>query len=192
VSEQESHPRQMLWATRNIWLVKYSKVGNPETEEKLKLLKRFRREEVEKGILKDQGDSSEADAAVEPEDEIMCDWAEIDRAIDETQNRLLLERSDKYHVLDYLTLPQPRTSQKEALKGRLCKGHGIIAKNSDTPDDSLDWDDVEFIDWWGPTMSFQGKMLRAGSADKLKHATESVALKHATESVAFSLGEGQC
>jgi len=91
-------------------------------------------------------------------------WLEIDRVIDQVQNTRMKERSLPYTVLDYLTLPQPRTMQRAALDGRLIPGHDPksceealeLAKRTQP----IDWQDVEFVDWWGNQMSYQGKMLR--------------------------------
>merc|ERR1712222_22203 len=60
-------------------------------------------------------------------EETRSTWLEIDHAIDQTKNRQMFERSEKYTVVDYLTMPQPRTQQPlEALNARLVLGHGSI------------------------------------------------------------------
>ena len=48
----------------------------------------------------------------------------IDKALDSLENKILRVRSEPYTVIDYLAIPQPRTTQKEEVLSRLVPGHG--------------------------------------------------------------------
>lgn len=139
---------RLPWATRKIWVVMTERQATAETEEKLKLLKEFSSSPAMKAVNEAVKTTS---------------MGEIDEAIDELENKRMLERSDLYTVMDYLTLQQPRTDQREELNGRLMPGHGLCqeAELAEGKGVHLKWEEeVEFVDWWGSLMSYQGKMLR--------------------------------
>jgi len=170
-----SFPSQIPWATRPIWIVFKSREATPQTQEKLQKLMEFKRSMDGECPRQVAGDLEDEVSRLHTESlplhvvgEVAGTWLEIDRAIQETKHRHLMERSEKYTVLDYLTIPQPRTRQSpETLKGRLVQGHGSIKdlcrdaalrKAQELP--PIDWSDVELVDWWGEKLSYQGKMLR--------------------------------
>mmetsp|Transcript_31079 Transcript_31079/g.89847 ORF Transcript_31079/g.89847 Transcript_31079/m.89847 type:complete len:509 (-) Transcript_31079:252-1778(-) len=169
---ESSFPKQLPWATRPIWVVFKTKKASAATEEKLALLKRFKASK-DWGILRDQEAESMHNSTRESEDpappihahsEVHGHWLEIDRAIDETENRRIRERAEPFTVLDYLTIPQPRTMQQEGLRGRLIRGHAPRSREAALKEameaEPFPWEDVEMVDWWGNLMSYQGKTLR--------------------------------
>lgn len=168
---ERSFPAELPWATRNVWVVFKSQLASKATEDRLHALKDFKKS-PHWAILQDIIAADQHRSAGAPEHahgEGTGQWLEIDRAIDETENRRMMERSKPYTVLDYLTIPQPRTMQREALVGRLVPGHRVFSDRKEameearmeTKNGNLKWDDVEFVDWWGSRLSYQGKMLRS-------------------------------
>lgn len=194
ICTQACHPPNVLpWATRPVWLVLKSREASEGTDEKLTRLQSFKDSKEgsdicsalhKKGDLHGPDDTPKNDDATpHAQCTIPLDisgfgrigiggdcpnyfWPEIDRAIDETQNLRLRERSVAYTVLDYLNVPQPRTMQRTAL--RVALGHGNLtreaAQRAAEQMAPVDWDDVEFIDWWGNVLSYQAKMLRLTDA----------------------------
>lgn len=174
----ESYPRRLPWATRPVWVVFKSKKAEEETEKKLRLLMNFKASDMGCRVIPAMrsDEASEMPGGQEnferlyPSPREFGEWPEIDRAIDETQSRRMRQKSGAYTVVDYLSIPQPRTVQRLALKGKLLEGHKF---NHKAPPNELleqaqqtviDWDDVELVDWWGDRMSFQGKMLRVSDS----------------------------
>jgi len=195
---RESFPNRIPipWATREIWLVmKEPKEGSSDTEKRLKELERFQNSEQCKGLARTV--SSEL---FEEEDEelqklgphikpftaqaveISGIWPEIDRAIDGLRAQRMRERSKPYTVVDYISIPQPRTTNREALKGRLVPGHGLhdiftpetlrekgfrdmtpaelLQQKALEHQNDVEMKDVERVDWWGDSISHQAKTLR--------------------------------
>ena len=96
-----------------------------------------------------------------------------------------------YTLVDYLSLPQPRTSHPEAALRRLVPGHGhnfnpsklqsaeerrqfikgVMAKIAD-----VDANEVASIDWWCGKISDAGKELRTGPATH-KHSNRRASLE---------------
>jgi len=174
----QSFPPHIPWATRSIWIVFRSRKATPGTEAKLQMLMRFKSSADGSRPVDSAAEEEEEDLEISrrptelielPLVEEPCSmWLEIDRVIDETKNRHMMERAEKYTVVDYLTMPQPRTQQPpSALDGRLVHGHRTIREEGreeslrrarEMP--AINWEDVEFVDWWGDKLSYQGKMLR--------------------------------
>lgn len=161
----------MPWATRPIRIVFKSHQAGKATEEKLRLLKQFKASR-DWDILHEDEAVLSGPHLHHPfsNEEVSGQWREIDRAIDEAENKRVKERSLPFTVLDYLTLQQPRTTQREALAGRLIPGHKLEPRETafeivkQMP--PIDWKDVDFVDWWGDHMSYQGKMLRVNDRSK--------------------------
>mmetsp|Transcript_40573 Transcript_40573/g.87080 ORF Transcript_40573/g.87080 Transcript_40573/m.87080 type:complete len:455 (+) Transcript_40573:164-1528(+) len=166
--KKQSYPSKVCWATRPIWIVLRSKKASDETEKRLAMLQKLKEQNnwnlVEEVAAQEAEHHTEGHKHDEHGHEVAGKWLEIDRVIDQVENTRMKERSLPYTVLDYLTLPQPRTMQRAALDGRLIPGHDPksceealeLAKRTQP----IDWQDVEFVDWWGNQMSYQGKMLR--------------------------------
>merc|ERR1712039_607915 len=91
-------------------------------------------------------------------------FPEIDRAIDAARTAVMLECSRPYTVLDYISIPQPRTTRISELKGRLVEGHALRASSRELLDRAkithVSWDDVDHVDWWGSQLSRRAKELR--------------------------------
>lgn len=163
--DHESYPPRRPWATRPVWVVLRSLKATEETERKLARLERFYNSAEGRDLI--DAVTSEAEGGNPG-----ASWTELDRAIDELQNRQLRERSRCYTVVDYLGIPMPRTQQTSEVLSRLVPGHDLRG----TPDEimakalapemeggPLAPREVEFIDWWGDLVSYRGKMLRTKS-----------------------------
>lgn len=166
LNQEMSYPQNIVWATRPIWIVFKSCKASASTEERLNMLRN----------LKSQNDWGMLHAATESDEDVgqhanesSGRWLEIDRVIDQTENARTKERAIPYTVLDYLSLRHPRMQDIRGLDGHLALGHKALSRSEaqtvakETP--SIDWDDIEFVDWWGPRMSAQGKNLRTRVAD---------------------------
>jgi hypothetical protein len=83
-----------------------------------------------------------------------------------------------YTLVDYLTLPQPRTSHPEAVLKQLIPGHGhrLDPREANNPEErarfiddvmakivEVDQDEVRSIDWWCGKISDDGAGLRIRS-----------------------------
>merc|ERR1712066_508151 len=162
-----------------------SKEATRETEDKLSMLRAFKRSSSQWYMLlqerehndhdeHDQHDehgpdrcamSSPTNRPLRAHSDVPGQWLEIDRTIDEMENKRMRERSAPFTVLDYLTIPQPRTMQTRCLKGRIIPGHGPKPRQKARAEaqalaNDINWRDVEAVDWWGDVLSYQGKMLR--------------------------------
>lgn len=158
-----SFPQVLPWSTRKIWIVFKSRQASEHTAERLRLLRSLR---DSGGCLAPKPGLTHGSSRFDEERFVSLpgNWNEFDRLVDDVENQSLAERADKYTVLDYLGLPQPRASQTVSLSGKLIPGHAVRGREemwetakSTAP---IDWDDVELVDWWGPHLSFKGKMLR--------------------------------
>lgn len=116
--------------------------------------------------------------SLSPRQETLDELARFERWYEESEDPLLaaaVERlnakclrqcSKPYTIVDYLCIPQPRTRHMEDVMSRLVEGHGwakqdreqLLAKRGTA---KIKIDDIEFIDFWGDTLSYRGKMLRA-------------------------------
>ncbi|CAE7471807.1 unnamed protein product [Symbiodinium natans] len=153
---EESYPQRLPWATREAWIVFNTKNAPEEMLERLGALQEAR------DALCDEGVREEA--------------LRIDKALDSLENKILRVRSEPYTVIDYLAIPQPRTTQKEEVLSRLVPGHGHGHKSPEEMHrlvSAPDEDDIEFIDWWGDNLSYQGKMLRLNRVSTI-HSTRSM------------------
>ncbi|CAE7524488.1 unnamed protein product [Symbiodinium sp. CCMP2456] len=153
---EESYPQRLPWATREAWIVFNTKIAPQEMLERLAALQEARE------ALCDEGVREEA--------------LRLDKAMDSLENKILRARAEPYTVIDYLAIPQPRTMQTEEVLSRLVPGHGHGHKTPEemhrlvaAPDESQ----IEFIDWWGDNLSYQGKMLRQNRVGAI-HSTRSL------------------
>jgi len=179
VCPQESFPPRLPWATREIWLVMKNLKASAETERRLKELEDFHDStkgshlmRTVSGSLEDRekGDTGPLGAGTVVG--VRGIWPEIDRAIDDLRAKRMRERSKPYTVVDYISIPQPRTTNSKALLGRLVHGHGLREAPEDLTEKALsthvNLEDVERVDWWGDTISHQAKTLRWQT---MKHMT---------------------
>eukprot|EP00928_Gymnodinium_smaydae_P066202 TRINITY_DN49247_c0_g1_i1.p1 TRINITY_DN49247_c0_g1~~TRINITY_DN49247_c0_g1_i1.p1 ORF type:complete len:424 (+),score=39.77 TRINITY_DN49247_c0_g1_i1:76-1347(+) len=147
----ESYPARMPWGTRELWIVRKSLDEPDVLKERLKQ-------------LQDLKLSFQADDGVLVNRERLL---ELDKLIDETKSDIMMSRSEPYTVIDYISIPQPRTSNIEEVLPRLIPGHNVaegmppeeLMRRAQEAD-PIDMDDVDFVDWWGPGLSHCGKMLR--------------------------------
>ncbi|OLP89446.1 Casein kinase I [Symbiodinium microadriaticum] len=97
------------------------------------------------------------------QDDAMLD--RFDKFLDAQQNKILRARSLPFTVINYLEIPQPRTMHIEAVLSRLVPGHNHSDSGTAKLEElaakgpALTEEQVEFIDWWGSRLSYEGKML---------------------------------
>mmetsp|Transcript_52573 Transcript_52573/g.97334 ORF Transcript_52573/g.97334 Transcript_52573/m.97334 type:complete len:563 (-) Transcript_52573:28-1716(-) len=197
ICPEESFPPRIPWATREIWLVMKDQRASYDTERRLKELEDFQAsaqgnrlartvsgplEEKEKncGGGPSTPDLIRALSAAQVV-EIRGIWPEIDRAIDGLRAQRMRERSKPYTVVDYISMPQPRTTNSKALMGRLVPEHGLHGRFSPEELDKkallhrkdVNLEQVERVDWWGDSISHQAKTLRWQT---MKHMTSGDAM----------------
>eukprot|EP00440_Ansanella_granifera_P051006 gb/GFBE01055284.1/.p1 GENE.gb/GFBE01055284.1/~~gb/GFBE01055284.1/.p1 ORF type:complete len:415 (+),score=54.29 gb/GFBE01055284.1/:1-1245(+) len=143
---EESYPPRLPWGTREVWIV-LKALSPPEAlSTRLDALI-----EVKKSMQDSDGHASEIH--------------QIDKLIGELQNKMLLERSQPYTIVDYIGIPQPRTMHTAEVLNRLLPGHNLQGQPEELAlmakeGPKVSMEDIELIDWWGPARSYRGKMLR--------------------------------
>ncbi|CAJ1355949.1 unnamed protein product [Effrenium voratum] len=145
ICPEESFPQRVPWASREIFLVLRENLAPQDLIERLERLMDTRRHL--------------ADGSAGCREEL----AKLDKIIDGLENQMLRARSFPYTVINYLEISQPRTMQTIEVLGHLVPGHGHQKKTPEELEamrDAPERQQVEFIDWWGDQLSYQGKMLR--------------------------------
>ncbi|CAJ1439361.1 unnamed protein product [Effrenium voratum] len=167
ICPEESFPQRVPWASREIFLVLRENLAPQDLIERLERLMDTRRHL--------------ADGSAGCREEL----AKLDKIIDGLENQMLRARSLPYTVINYLEISQPRTMQTIEVLGHLVPGHGHQKKTPEELEamrDAPERQQVEFIDWWGDQLSYQGKMLRTN------RITRGVSGR-LTEKVELDLGE---
>eukprot|EP00439_Symbiodinium_sp_Y106_P038722 s2464_g4.t1 len=167
---EESFPARLPWATRKVWVVLKNTPAPKRMIWKLEKIREARR--ILGGAL-DAGDPDEHEGHEEfdadAKDDAMLD--RFDKFLDAQQNKILRARSLPFTVINYLEIPQPRTMHIESVLSRLVPGHNhsdsgtVPLKRAKLEElaakgPALTKEQVEFIDWWGSKLSYEGKMLR--------------------------------
>jgi len=159
----ESHPPRVPWATRHAWIVLATAKKPQDLVLRVSKLDEARSKLLEAGKVAD------------------TEIAKLDAIIDDMENQILRARSEPYTVINYLEISQPRTMQISEVICRLVPGHDHQGKSPEEMQEMVVDDDtreymeqnIEFIDWWGDQLSFQGKMLRTNRISYAHHRVKS-------------------
>eukprot|EP01062_Namystynia_karyoxenos_P078635 TRINITY_DN8134_c0_g1_i2.p1 TRINITY_DN8134_c0_g1~~TRINITY_DN8134_c0_g1_i2.p1 ORF type:complete len:473 (+),score=171.45 TRINITY_DN8134_c0_g1_i2:71-1489(+) len=161
---QESKPQRIPWATREVWICFRSKQPPEELVERRRKLLELK-------------ESAEDEGPVTPSvcmRSASC-FPGLDRMIDDVEASILKACSEPYLIVDFLAIPQPRTSHpQEAFRRAVplsvledrCRyktpptPEQLLAEAAKT---QIDPDEVRFVDWWGDRVSYRGKILRTSS-----------------------------
>ncbi|CAK9009439.1 unnamed protein product [Durusdinium trenchii] len=162
----ESYPPRTPWATRQAWII-LATVPKPE-----ELVVRLAKLEEARGKLLEVKNVADAEIA------------KLDKIIDDMENQILRERSEQFTVINYLEISQPRTMQISEVMCRLVRGHDhqgtspeeLAEQVLDAETRDMMEQNIEFIDWWGDQLSYQGKMLRTNRISYAHHRVKSGAL----------------
>eukprot|EP01065_Artemidia_motanka_P011761 TRINITY_DN16405_c0_g1_i1.p1 TRINITY_DN16405_c0_g1~~TRINITY_DN16405_c0_g1_i1.p1 ORF type:complete len:465 (+),score=79.44 TRINITY_DN16405_c0_g1_i1:69-1397(+) len=167
---QESHPSRLPWATRSVWVAFKSCDPSAKTVKRFEVLQKAWDETLEqKPPASEEEDrlcrwKDEALKRTGPEYAGDNTWVKTDQQLSNLETMRLLECSRPYTVVDFLSIPQPRTARPSEALTRLVEGHDLRGSPDElmrvAADTSIDPADIDFIDWWGPRVSFRGKMLR--------------------------------
>lgn len=160
---EESWPARVPWATRQAWIVLATAPKPQELVHRLSKLQEAREKLLEAENVAD------------------TEIAKLDKIIDDMENQILRARSEAYTVINYLEISQPRTMQISEVICRLVAGHDhqgtspeeMQAMVVDQTTREYMEQNIEFIDWWGDQLSFQGKMLRTNRISYAHHRVKS-------------------
>jgi len=93
-------------------------------------------------------------------------WPFLDHKIAQLEAQAMDERSRPFTVVDYLTLPCPRSMNVAEAVKRCVPSHNVrgppeqLLRLARETNKQISLEDIEAIDWWGPDISPDGRKLR--------------------------------